>query len=361
MEELKLSDYYNDGHRAYRANMLKFLLMPFVFFAILGFPTRYGGYVSTLSNFAAPSFFILCGFFNLPPQSDFRLYKIKKAVKRSGVFFAIMLLSYITINILYLAFCNSLYSGLFAEFFNKRVLFNFLVLNIWVPFPMGSAIWFIQSLFYAYVFFLLAEKLKLAKLYTPILIILLIFMLATGEFAAFLKFPHFGYNYIPAGALTRAIPYMIIGMIIRKHIDKISSVKRFLYAILFFVGLIMAVAEFQILHYFGKLVYQGHAIGFGVMAFSVCCFALVKPVALKENFFVSHGRNYSRRLYAFCQPVALAVYIIGPLLYPPFILFFYQYSSIISFIICFTFALTIGMIKHTVVFDIFKENKKYEK
>lgn len=356
MEENRLSDFYaNEKARSVTIDKLKFWLMPFVFFVLLGFPTRYGGYVSFYSNFTAQAFFILCGFLNLVPDKDVRLKKIKKALKHSFMIFAIMLLSYIAINIAYLAFCDALNSSLAAEIFRKRIAFNFLVLNIWLPLPMGSSIWFIQSLFYAYVFFLIAEKIKLSKLYTPLLILLLAFMLGTGEFASFLGFPHFGYNYIPGGAVTRAIPYMLIGMLIRRHIDKIGKVPRFVYLILSVLGLVLTYAEFKILDHFGRYVYGGHSIGFGITAFAICAFALVKPVVSELNFYSNHSRNYARRLYALCQPVSLFVYIVGPFMYPPFILYYRQYVSIISFIICFIISLVIGTVKHTILVN---ENKK---
>lgn len=358
MEENRLSDFYEqEKSRSVTVDILKFWLMPFVFFVLLGFPTRYGGYVSTLSNFTAQAFFILCGFLNLVPDKDIRLKKIKKALKRSFMIFLIMFLSYIAINVAYLAFCDALNSSLAAEIFRKRIAFNFLVLNIWLPLPMGSSIWFIQSLFYAYIFFLIAEKLKLSKLYTPLLILLLAFMLATGEFAALLKFPHFGYNYIPGGAVTRAIPYMLIGMLIRKNIDKIGKTPRFVYLILFVIGLGLAYAEFELLKHFGLLVYTGHAIGFGIAAFAICSFALVKPVVSELSFYSNHSRNYARRLYVLCQPVSLFVYIVGPFMYPPFILYYRQYASIISFIICFIISLVIGTVKHTILVNENKNKK----
>lgn len=358
MEEIKLSDFYADEKsRSVSIDKLKLWLMPFVFFAFLGFPTRYGGYVTILSNFAAPAFFVLCGFLNLVPDSEVRLKKVQKALKHSLMLFLIMLLSYIAINILYLAYCDALNASIAAEIFRKRVAFNFLVLNVWVPLPMGSSIWFIHSLFYAYVFFLLAERLKLTKLYTPLLIILLAVMLATGEFAAFLKFPHFGYSYIPAGAVTRAIPYMLIGMLIRKHIDKLGKVSRFVYLALFALGLGLAFAEFEILNRLGLLIYRGHAIGLGIAAIAICCFAFVNPVVSERDFYSNHSRNYARRLYILCQPVSLFVYIVGPFIYPMFILYYRQYDGIISLLICFIISLVIGTAKHTMLISNYLKKK----
>ncbi len=349
MNNGKLSEFYDNEGFALSADLLKFFLMPFVFFALLGFPGTYGKYVSVCSNFAASAFFILSGFFTLMPDKDSRIVKLKRGFKRSLVFFSVLFIGYVIMNIIYLAYFDSL--GFFAsiEFLRKRTFFDFLILNRW-PLPMGNSIWFIQSLTYAYLFFLIIEKLKLAKFYIPILIILAVFTLATGEFAAFLGFPHFGYSHIPGGAITRAIPYMLIGMLIRKNADKVLNIKRFIYVIIFFVGIILSVAEIRILSHFKMLIYTGHMIGFGIMAISVCCFALSKPI-IKDNFLGYHGRSYARRMYALCQPVSIFTRVICSIIKPEFSNITTQYGSIISFVICLIIAFLIGIIKYAIAME----------
>ena len=346
MSDEKLSSFYDDRKKNYhsRTDILKFLLMPFAFFVILGFPGKYGGYISTYSNFVAQVFFILFGFFTLVPDKSKRNQKLKKALRSASKLFVIMFLSYIALNIIYLAYFNSLNLLLSSEFLRKRTFFDFLVLNVW-PLPIGNSIWFIQSLVYAYLFFLIAEKTKLNKFYLPIMIILIIFMLATGEFAAFFGFPHFGYYNIPAGAVTRTIPYMLIGMFLRKYVDKLTKIPQFVYLILFPIGLLAAIAEIEILSYIGKLAYIGHTIGFGLMALALCCFALAKPT-VKKNFLSKHGSSYSRRMYALCQPVSFISLVATTFINPSLSVFVTEYRCIISFIICFIIAFIIGLVKY---------------
>ncbi len=360
MTELKLSEYYNSGHHIRSVTVLKFLLMPFVFIALLGFPTKYGMYVSTFSNFAAPAFFILCGFFTLVGDIEKRGKKLKRALKRSAILFGIMLSVFVAINIIYLAYFNSLQSVLNADFFRKRNIFNFLVLNVWLPFPMGNSIWFIQSLTYAYIFFIVAQKLKLNKLYLPILILLIAFMIATGELAAFLGFPYHGYPYIPGGAVTRAIPYMLIGMYLRKNLDKLAKIPRYIYLVIFVFGLAAAIGETMLLSRIGKLVYLGHTVGFGIMAVSVCCFATVKP-EIKRNYLTNHGRNYSRRMYVLCQPVSLLLWVVAALINPAYVFYIKQYGSIISFLVCFSIAFIIGLVKYVIAVQKTKKEKLAKK
>ena len=345
MSEEKLSSFYDDRSKNYhsRTDILKFLLIPFVFFVLLGFPGKYGGYISTYSNFVPQVFFILFGFFTLVPDQSKRNKKLRRALRNAFELFVIMFLCYMVLNIIYFAYYNSL-RGLFSsELIRKRTLFNFLVLNVW-PLPMGSGIWFVQSLVYAYLFFLLAENHKLNKFYLPIFIVFTIFALATGEFAAFFGFPYYGYGYIPAGAVTRAIPYMLIGMFLRKNVDKLKKIPRFVYLLLFPVGLLAAIAELEFLNRIGKLIYLGHTIGFGIMALSLCCFAIAKPEA-KKNFLSNHGMSYSRRMYALCQPVSFVCWIVTALINPGYIGIVRKFSCIISLIICFIISFFITLIK----------------
>lgn len=307
--------------------------MPFAFFVLLGFPGKYGSYVSTYSNFVPQVFFILYGFFTLVPNEAKRRKKLKKALKRASKFFLIMFVVYLAINIFHLVYVDR-GSNLFGTASAiKHALFNFFILNVW-PFPIGGGIWFVQSLVYAYLFFLFAEKYGLNKFYVPILIALAVFTLATGEFAAFLGFPYRGYAYVPGGAVTRAIPYMLVGMLLRKHVDKLPKIPQWGYILLFPAGILVATAEIVLLRHMGKLVYVGHTIGFGLMAVALCCFTLAKQEA-KTNFFSKHGRSYSRRLYALCQPVAYMCWIMVMVTKPELLPTVNQFSCVISFVLSF--------------------------
>ena len=348
MNDVKLSEFYNDKGNNYhsRTDILKFALIPFMFFVILGFPGKYGGYISTYSNFVAQAFFIMFGFFTLVPDETKRKEKLKKAFIGALILFLIMLVVYVLLNIVYLKYIDSFEFLYSKQLIRKRNLFNFIILNVW-PLPIGNSIWFIESLVFAYAFFLISEKIKLSRFYFPILIILSLFMLATGEFAAFFGFPHFGYGYIPAGFITRAIPYMLIGMYLHKNVDKLAKFSAFKYLILFPVGLLMAFAEIELLRRLGKLIYAGHTIGFGLMAVSLCCFALAKP-DVKDNFLSRHGRGYSTRMYVLCQPVSFLTWLVAAIINPAYTVYVRVYSCIISLIIAFIISFFISFIKRKI-------------
>ena len=343
--ELKLSELYNSNYFAPNVELFKFLLMPFVFVALLGFPlfNTVGNYISSISNFAALSFFIFCGFFTMVPDREQRMRKLTRAVKRSWLFFLVLFATYFVLNIAYLAYVGSLKSLIEPEMLRARTFFNFLVLNIW-PLPMGTAIWFIQALAYSYLVLFLIEKLKFSKIYIPLLAVLLVLMLLSGEFAKAIGFPYLNYRYIPGGWLTKALPFMLIGMLLRKYIDKFARVPRFVYGITFFAGIGCAIGERILLEKIGWFVYSGNAVGYAIMALSFCLFALIAP-NIGNGLLGNHGGNYARRMYALCQPVYLLLWVTAGAINKSLLLTLADFSSIICFVICFALAFVIGLIR----------------
>jgi hypothetical protein len=128
----------------------------------------------------------------------------------------------------------------------KRMIFNFVVLNLW-PCPIGDNFWFIQAMLYAYIIIYIADKLNLFKLYKGVLVVTFIAMLLLGEFAGVIHFNFLGYPYIPGNWLTRALPYILLGRLIREHKDFLLSWRKFVYWILFVVGGGLVILELFVL------------------------------------------------------------------------------------------------------------------
>lgn len=231
MEKTDFNALYSEDYYSGSADILKFCLMPFVMFVFFGFPETLGGfYVQNLSKFAGPTFFVLSGFFILSPDSAVRRVKIANALRRSLVFFLIMCAVYTAFNIFYFSYTRSDWVSAITA---KNGILNFFVFNIY-PFPLGSSIWFIHSYFYAAVILLIADKCKLLNktfFYVPLMIILFAVLICCGEFAMLFGFPYSSYNHLPACGITMALPYMLLGMIIRKHANGILNINRFLFII----------------------------------------------------------------------------------------------------------------------------------
>ena len=369
MSEITLSAYYNDkknNHRT-RANILMLLLMPVVYIMLLGCPGRYiGGFIRTFSYFVPLVYFILFGFFAFKPDRvrKRRLKRLTSSLWQALIVFAVMIVINTIVSLVYLSYTPTADNVFGFGYSVKHTIFDFLVLNIW-PFHVGSGIWFVHSLVYAYLFFMLIEKLKLNKFYVPILIVLYIALLATGEFAKFCGFPILSYPYIPGGAFTRAIPYMLIGMLLRKYIDNIPKIPQYAYILTFLAGAFAVVLELAILKYIGKYVYFGHTIGYAIMAISLCCFTLAKPAKnkAKPGLLAKYAKKYTIRLYILCQPVAILTWTISmlcsyrfgtPLIYA----YTKSYSFAISFVISLIITILISLIKKLFVIISLRFSKR---
>lgn len=301
MNAKETAAYYDAGHRGRSAGYLRFALMAFVCFWQYGFPEP-TGILSGVSGFATPAFFLLSGYFVLAGDRETHLKKTGRKIRRSALCFAALFVFYLAINILFCLFKHVSVS------ITKRTVFNFLVLNLW-PLPIGSNIWFVQALLYAYLLLYAADRLGLMKFYKPVMILSFIIMLITGEFAGLVHFDVLGYQYIPGNWLTRALPYLLLGKFIREKSASLFKIKKWIFPVLFIVGGGMAVGEILLLSNLGCLVYQGHMIGYGIMAVSICCLVLSKP-RVKRSIITRYDTALSGLIYIFLDPAYYAVYLI---------------------------------------------------
>ena len=311
LNDFNIVEYYDNGQRGGGANSLKFWLMPFVCFVLYGFPfpqTIVSSYITVLSRFAAPAFFILCGFFVLPTDREVRLQKLSRAVRKSAGFFFSLFIVYLTVNIIYLQFKHVYWV---PEVFRLRILFNFFVLNMWPFSATGASIWFIQSLFYAYALLWVADRFNLLRFYKVFMAILFVIMLLCGEFAGMIRLESFtGYPFIPGGAITRALPYLLLGMFIREKAAVFLKPRKIVYLMLIIAGFALAYGEVMFLGATGYYVYSGHLIGLGLVAAALCCWALSLPRSI-DSFSAMHGRSYSKRIYAIAPLAAFTLMVVA--------------------------------------------------
>lgn len=349
--KMTVAQYYNEGKTGRGASALRFWLMPFMCFMLFGFSEgAVGTITATLCRFVVPASFILSGFFVLCPDREERTRKLIRAIKRSGLFFLVLGIVYFAINVVYFAVLGV---DWVPEIIRLRTAFNFLVLNLW-PFKIGESIWYVQSLFFAYIIILIGDKLRLYKIYPFILILLYLFMLISGELAGVIHLNFLDYTYIPGGTITRALPYLLLGMLIRQYADKlIRLTRRWIYLIFFFLGLGLAFLEIQLLYSSGCLVYTGHMLGYGVAGAAICLFALSAP-RLYKGFPVLHGRSYARRIYAICQPIAFGLTLLAGIVPPLIGYILVTYLGAIVYIICFFLSYLIGLM----LFNSHRRRKK---
>jgi len=310
---------------------LRLILMLFICFWAFGCPDP-TGIVNSLSGFAIPAFFILSGYYVLDTKREVRLEKILRKIKRSALCFAFVFLFYVAINVPVMLLNHMTLT------FSKRMLFEFVVMNLW-PLPIGDNIWFVQALLYAYIFIFVLDKLKLLKFYRILLVLLFIFMLLTGEFSGVIHFSNpLGYPYIPGNWLTRALPYILLGKLLRDMKKKLMETKFWKYLIAFVVGGALVVLEIMILTWTGNLRYTAHMIGFGIMAVAVCGLAISIPLGT-ANRVIHFDSAISGLIYILMNPIYYAIAIFLGASNPDFVsmlggIVAFIASALIALIIC---------------------------
>lgn len=289
---------------------LRLILMLFICFWAFGCPEP-TGIVNSLSGFAIPAFFVLSGFYVLDTNREVRLEKVLRKIKRSALCFAFVFLFYFVLNVAVLLLNHM------TPTISKRMIFNFFVLNLW-PFQIGDNIWFIQAMLYAYIVIFILDKLKLMRFYRILLVILFVFMLLTGEFSGVIRFNILGYQYIPGNWLTRALPYILLGKLLRDIKEKLMEIKFWKYLIAFVVGGGLVILELFILVLTGTLRSEAHMFGYAIMAVAVCGLAISIPIGV-GNRVVHFDTAISGFIYVFMNPIYYALIIFLGGSYPKFI------------------------------------------
>ncbi len=323
-ENVEMIEFNSTGY-------LRLILMLFVCFWAFGCPEP-SGVVTSLSGFAIPAFFVLSGYYVLDNNREVRQERLLRKIKRTALCFAFVFLFYVAINVV-LIFLH------FATFtFSKRMLFEFLLMNVW-PLPVGDNIWFIQAMLYAYIILFFADKLKLLKYYKIFLFVLIVIMLFTGEFAGLIRFDSIlGYPCIPGNWLTRALPYLLIGRLLREKKRSLVKVKFWKYLIAFVVGGGLVLLELMLLVWANSLVYVGHMIGYGIMAVAVCGLAISIPIE-RPNRVIHFDSAISGFIYVLMNPIYNFLYLFLIVNFPGFVttlggLSAFLISFILALILC---------------------------
>ncbi len=304
---------------------LRLLLMLFVCFWAFGCPEP-TGIVRAISGFAIPTFYVISGYYVLDTKREERMAKTLRKIKRTALCFGVVFLFYVVLNVGLMFLTNSTF------IFSKRILFNFVVLNLW-PFSIGENIWFIQAMLYAYIVIFILDKLKLMKFYRILLIILFIFMLLTGEFSGIIRFSNpLGYPYIPGNWLTRALPYILLGKLLRDKKKALMNIKFWKYLIAFVIGGGLAVLELLILIWTGCLRYEGHMIGYAIMAVAVCGLAISIPLGT-GNRVIHFDSAISGLIYILMNPIYYLIVVFLGASHPDFVYYIGSATALIASVI----------------------------
>ncbi len=284
-------------------DILKVVLMACMILSGYVISGEVGSYISYIVCFAGGAFFTLYGYFILYDieNDDSRL---RLSIRRLFLAFVICALVYFTLVALELGFEKKEIQDLFT----KRFIFNFLVMNYWVP-SIGFNIFYIHAALYAAVICYFANKLKLMRYSLPVMVILFLIATVFGEGAKLIHFNVLDYSFIPGTFLTRALPYMLLGRVL--HTDKskllFSRLKGWVWVAVFTVGVMLCFLEIVGLTFYDKAVYLNHLVGFIPMTVAVCVLALRSK---RTYWFARYCKDIYRAMFYIYTIIGETVYAI---------------------------------------------------
>ncbi|MCQ2441474.1 MAG: acyltransferase [Clostridia bacterium] len=331
-------------------DILRLALMLVVSIQIFGVKNNTLGYtVNLISGFAQIAFFMISGYLVLRDDAD-RTARIKRAIKRTALAFLIMLIVYFGINTLfyYIGGINILK---ITPYTSKRFWFEFLILNRW-PYDIGSLIWYVQALLYAYIIIFILDKLKLLKYDFILFILFFVITLVSGEFSLLLSFHPLKYAYIPQGFLNCALPYTLLGCFMHRKQHLLARISPAIYVALAILGIILCPIEIKILGSLGKCGYTGHLIGMLFVAFAVCsfCFLLCckKPI-FEFSYFELHSAFYFKTIYYIIQPISVVIATVLVVISSKLFADLQDYMWAICFAVSFILAFLFGLIRDLIL------------
>ena len=255
-------------------------------------------------GFVFPALFIISGYVVLWGGNDIE-QRILRTIKRTAICFLILLVVYFGLSMLVDV------NGTMKLISSKRFWFDLVVLNV-CSLPIGSTIWYVQSLLYAYIVIYFINKFKLLKFDIYISLIFLAIAVLTGELSSVIGFDFLGKTYIGGNFFTRALPYILIGRFIQRNEDYFFKKLSFLKHILILVfGIILTVSEYLILTFSGAKLYVGHLFGMGVIAFAVCLFSFFISSDEIQSVLIGSLSRFELMIPFFvCSPIYYVVCIL---------------------------------------------------
>ena len=247
-------------------------------------------------SFAFPALFVISGYVVLRESPNIEK-RILRTIGRTALCFVILFALYLGLSFFVAK------EATVALITSKTFWVDFLLLNI-CSLPIGSAIWFVQSLLYAYIIIYIIYKLKLLRLDIFIAVICLVVTLLTGEFASFVGFRFLGHAYLGGNFLTRALPYILIGCFISRKEMFFSNFDVRHYFLLIVAGVFLSVLEWYVLMATKKYLYVGHIFGMGIVAVGICLFTfLMVGMEIQSNVLGALSRYELMIPYFVCSPV----------------------------------------------------------
>lgn len=242
-----------------------------------------GNVFITYGKIAVPFFLAVCGYMLYREDGEKMMKRlIKQTVK---VFFY-----YLGSNLLYgIALAISEYSanhnlnGFKATYFTGAKIKDLLLYNMT---PFSEHLWFLGSLLYALIILMILNKLKVLKY---------AMYLAPALIATYVVLSHLGVaeGYILRNALLVGLPYVMMGMLIRRYEDRLMKIKT---PVLWIFALILCATSVLELKWWNK----GTAVPFiscEILVYVIILLCLKYPDFGRDTLAEKMGRDLSLPIY----------------------------------------------------------------
>ncbi len=247
-------------------------------------------------SFAVPAFYIISGYLVLHESKNIEK-RILRAIGRTAICFVILAVAYFLMSLL------ADYYGTLALVSSKSFWVNVFIFNVW-PLSIGSVIWYVLAMLYAYIGIFIIYKLRLIKFDIVIAVLCLIFAALAGEWANIIDFRFLAYTYLGGNFLTRALPYILIGSFISRKEDTFSTLTAINCLQMAAIGLILSFIEYLWLSLMTKNVYPGHMVGTSLVAVAVACYTLFRcKISIKSPYLGILTRHELFIPFYICSPI----------------------------------------------------------
>ena len=304
-------DYYHS------IDSLKFIAVACFMYFVFGMTDGVGNVVRNCLSFAVPLLFMTYGFLLLGNDED-QSGIIGRSIGRNCAVFGISIIVFALISFAYVRLTDT------ELVFSTNSIIDFLLYGKW-QLPVGEYVWFTASLVLALVVFFIFSKTTLLRRGWFVVLLLVVTLgvnLVFGEFSGLFK-----WGYLPNGFFNSAIPFMLIGKIIKDRENQVFDLGPIVSAVVVVIGLLVTFGEMYMLNYFTRFNFTSNYIGSLICAIGFLMFAVQFPDFGEMSGFAYWGGGCATWMFLLANPVSMFINYVLPqneqviFIFKPFIIF----------------------------------------
>ncbi|MCR4802264.1 MAG: acyltransferase [Lachnospiraceae bacterium] len=249
------------------------------------FPGQFGQMVFTLASVGVPIFFLVSGFYSYNEDSKVVYKKTPVKLQNIAKLTGMTCVLYFVWRMVYTCLKGNSLSSALHEFVPKKI-FTLLILAD-ADVIMGSHLWFLFALIYAYITLLLLAKFDRIQWIYPVVVLTFIariYMTANGNW-------HYSQNYWVDG-----LPFFFTGYYLHKKSSSISKIKNSTIGICIIFGIIVCLMKY-VYPIPSYLLFNFYEIGSIVAAIMIFIYAHNNPKTGENSLMEILGNRYSLYLY----------------------------------------------------------------